>query len=50
MEIDNDKSFKKAQKLADKFAELEGRSHVLWLQKWGKMDMIVVPSCFYIIC
>ena len=36
MEIDNDKSFKKAQKLADKFAELEGRRPRIMVAKMGQ--------------
>ena len=36
MEIDNDKSFKKAQKLADKFAELEGRRPRIMIAKMGQ--------------
>ena len=36
MEIDNDKSFKKAQQLADKFAELEGRRPRIMVAKMGQ--------------
>jgi len=36
MEIDNDKSFKKAQELADKFAELEGRRPRIMVAKMGQ--------------
>ena len=36
MEIDNDESFKKAQKLADKFAELEGRRPRIMVAKMGQ--------------
>ena len=36
MEIDNDESFKKAQKLADKFAELEGRWPRIMVAKMGQ--------------
>ena len=36
MEIDNDESFKKAQKLADKFAELEGRRPRIMIAKMGQ--------------
>ena len=36
MEIDKDKSFKKAQKLADKFAELEGRRPRIMVAKMGQ--------------
>ena len=36
MEIENDKSFKKAQELADKFAELEGRRPRIMVAKMGQ--------------
>ena len=36
MEIDNDKSFKKAQELANKFAELEGRRPRIMVAKMGQ--------------
>ena len=36
MEIDNDESFKKAQELADKFAELEGRRPRIMVAKMGQ--------------
>ena len=36
MEIDNDKSFNKAQKLADKFAEIEGRRPRIMVAKIGQ--------------
>ena len=36
MEIDNDTSFKKAQELADKFAELEGRRPRIMVAKMGQ--------------
>ena len=36
MEIDNNKSFKKAQELADKFAELEGRRPRIMVAKMGQ--------------
>ena len=36
MEIDNDKSFKKAQELANKFAELEGRRPRIMVAKIGQ--------------
>ena len=36
MEIDNDKSFKKAKELADKFAELEGRRPRIMVAKMGQ--------------
>ena len=36
MEIENDESFKKAQKLADKFAELEGRRPRIMVAKMGQ--------------